>query len=325
MTDKYCVFHVQGGLGKHIASTAVARCIKNNYPDRKLIVVCVYTDVYMNLGFVDRVYPLGNTTYFYQNYIEDKDSYIFAHEPYYTTDHINKKLPLIQSWCKIYNLEYNGEMPSLKFNTLQKKISKEVWKTSKGKKPVMVIHTNGGLISPNAKEYMWARDMPYSIAQQIVDKYHKDFTIYQCTKVQSEKCVNANIIDYGFEDGSLQLSIMEFLSIILYSDVRVLIDSSLQHAAAALNLPSLVLWNGTSPKVFGYDMHTNIETTKPHHFKLPGSYLFDFDFNGVESEYPYDDDEEIFEIDKIFEYIDNQYESLELPKTKKKKGFKASP
>jgi hypothetical protein len=304
MKEKYCIFHVQGGLGKHIASTAVAKCIKNNYPERKLIVVAVYTDVYLNLPFIDRVYQLGNTNYFYQNYIENKDSLIFHNEPYFTTDHVHKRLPLIQTWCKMYGLNYRGEMPQIKFNPLQKKISKDVWK--KGDKPMMVIHTNGGLIEPNARPYLWARDMPIDIAQEIVDKYHKDYTIYQCTKVNSEKCINAEIIEFGFEQGSMQLGILEFLSIILHSDKRILIDSSLQHAAAALKLPSLVLWNGTSPKVFGYDMHTNLETIKPQNFKLPGSYLFDFDFNGPEHEYPFDEDEKLFDTDKIFQYIEEK-------------------
>ena len=311
-SEKYSVFHIQGGLGKHIAATAVAKCIKNNYPDRKLIVVGVWTDVFMNLPFIDRVYQLGNTSYFYQNYIENQDSLIFHNEPYFTTDHIHKRLPLIQTWCKMYGLNYNGEMPELHFNALQKKISKEVWvkdngkgEKSKAKKPVMVIHTNGGMVTPDAKPFMWARDMPYDIAQQIVDKYHKKYTIYQCTKQNSEKCVNAHIVDYGFYEGAMQLSTMEFLSVILHSDKRVLIDSSLQHAAAALKLPSVVLWNGTSPKVFGYDMHTNIETIKPHNFKLPGSYLFDFDFNGAEHEYPFDDSEELYDIKEIFKAIDN--------------------
>jgi len=311
-SEKYSVFHIQGGLGKHIAATAVAKCIKNNYPDRKLIVVGVWTDVFMNLPFIDRVYQLGNTSYFYQNYIENQDSLIFHNEPYFTTDHIHKRLPLIQTWCKMYGLNYNGEMPELHFNALQKKISKEVWVKSNGKgqksksdKPVMVIHTNGGMVTPDAKPFMWARDMPYDIAQQIVDKYHKKYTIYQCTKQNSEKCVNAHIVDYGFYEGAMQLSTMEFLSVILHSDKRVLIDSSLQHAAAALKLPSVVLWNGTSPKVFGYDMHTNIETIKPHNFKLPGSYLFDFDFNGAEHEYPFDDSEELYDIKEIFKAIDN--------------------
>ena len=297
--DKYCIFHVQGGMGKHIAATAVAKCIKNNHPHRKLIVVGVCTDVFMNLPFVDRVYQLGNTQYFYQEYIENQDSLIFHNEPYFTTDHIYKRLPLIQTWCKMYGLEYRGEMPDLRFNALQKKISKEVWK--KGDKPVMVIHTNGGPMGENQKPFAWARDIPIDIAQVIVDRYHKDYTIYQCTKMNSPKVVNANVIEYNME---MQLNTTEFLSVILHSDKRVLIDSCLQHAAAALKLPSLVLWNGTSPSVFGYDIHENIETIKPHNFKLPGSYLFDFDFNGPEQEYPFEDDDNLYDIDKIFEYLD---------------------
>ena len=301
MKEKYSVFHVQGGLGKHIAATAVAKCIKNNYPHRKLIVVGVWTDVFMNLPFIDRVYNLGNTSYFYQTYIENQDSLIFHNEPYFTTDHIHKKLPLIQTWCKMYGLEYHGEMPELKFNPLQKKIAKEVWRRED--KPVMVIHTNGGMITPDSKSFMWARDMPIDTAQQIVDRYHKNYTIYQCTKMNSPKVVNAHTIEFNEE---MQLSTMEFLSIVIHSDKRVLIDSCLQHAAAALKLPSLVLWNGTSPKVFGYDIHTNVETIKPHNFKLPDSYLFDFDFNGTEHEYPFDSDEDLYDVNKIFEYLDQE-------------------
>lgn len=299
MKEKYSIFHVQGGLGKHIAATAVAKCIKNNHPHRKLIVVCVYADIFMNLPFVDRVYQLGNTSYFYQTYVENKDSILFHQEPYFTTDHIHKRLPLIQTWCKMYGLDYKGETPELIFNSLQKKISKDVW--VKDKKPVMVLHTNGGLITPDARPYLWARDMPFDIAQQIVDRYHKKYTIYQCTKNNSETIVNAIPIKY---DDKTQLSTMEYLSIILHSEKRILIDSCLQHAASALKLPSVVLWNGTSPKVFGYDMHTNIETVKPQNFKLPQSYLFDFDFNGVEHEYPFNENDDLFDIDKIFDSID---------------------
>lgn len=300
-SEKYSIFHVQGGLGKHIAASAVAKCIKNNHPSRKLIVVCVYTDVFMNLPFVDRVYQLGNTSYFYQNYIENRDSLIFHNEPYFTTDHIHKRLPLIQTWCKMYDLKYNGEKPELIFNSLQKKISKDVW--NKGDKPVMVIHTNGGLISQDAKPYMWARDMPFDVAQQIVDKYHKKYTIYQCTKLNSPKLINASQIQF---DENMQLSTLEFLSVLIHSKKRILIDSSLQHAAAALKLPSVVLWNGTSPKVFGYDMHTNIETAKPQNFKLPGSVYFDFDFNGPEHEYPFSENDDLFDMNKIFEAIERQ-------------------
>jgi hypothetical protein len=297
-SEKFAIFHVQGGLGKHIAATAVAKCIKNNHPDRKLIVVCVYSDIFINLPFVDRVYELGKTSYFYQTYIENKDSLIFHNEPYYTTDHILGKLPLIQTWCKMYQLKFNNETPEVLFNKLQNDISRSVWKKDK---PIMILHTNGGLISPNAKPYMWARDIPLNISQDLVDRYYKDYTIYHVTKKNSPKLANTTTIQW---DENMQLSTMEFLSILIHSNKRILIDSSLQHAAAALNLPSVVLWNGTSPKTFGYDLHTNIETIKPNDFKLPGSYLFDFDFTGVEYEYPYSSDEPLYDINILCKAVD---------------------
>lgn len=295
----YSIFHIQGGLGKHIAATAVAKAIKNNYPERKLIVVCAFADIFINLPFVDRVFVIGNTPYFYQEYVEDNDALIFHNEPYFTTDHIYKRLPLIQSWCKMYGLKYNGEQPEIIFNALQKNAAKEVWV---GDKPTMVLHTNGGLMTTNAKPYMWARDMPMNLAQEIVKRYKDQYTIFHCTKMNSPQIEDT--ITIQFKPGEMELSQMEYLSLLLYSDKRILIDSSLQHAAAALNLPSVVLWNATSPKVFGYDIHTNIETDKPHDFKLPNSYLFDFDFMGQEYEYPFVEEGVLFDKDKIFAALD---------------------
>tara|TARA_B100001175_G_C19435848_1_gene603536 strand:- start:19 stop:912 length:894 start_codon:yes stop_codon:yes gene_type:complete len=296
MAKKYSLFHVQGGFGKHIAATAVAKCIKNNHPSRELILTAVYTEIYQNLPFVDRVYQLGNTSYYYQTYVEDMDSLIFANEPYFTTDHVNKKLPLIQTWSKMYGLKYKGEMPQITFNHLQKKIAKEFWTNRSNGKPILVIQTNGGLLNEQ-RPYLWARDMPIALAQKLVDHYEKDYHIFQITKPTGE------VLD-GVEVINTPMSNMELVSILLQSEKRIFIDSCMQHAAAALKMPSVVLWNGTSPKVFGWEMHTNIQARKPAKFKLPNSVFFDFDFIGVEAEYPYvDEEEDIFDFDKIIEAV----------------------
>ena len=301
MTIKYSIFHVQGGIGKHVAATAIAKAIKNNYPDRKLIVVCAYTDIFINLKYVDRVYMIGATSYFYQNYIQDKDSLIFYHEPYFTTNHIHKKTPLIENWCNLYGLKYNDEKPEIKYNAVQIDASRKHW--FRGSKPTMVIHTNGGLMTTEAKPYSWTRDMPENLAQQIVDHYSKDYHIYQVTKLNSPKLKNAEHI---FATPEKSLSTMELFSLLLHSKKQILIDSCMQHAAAALNKRSTVLWIGTSPKTFGYNMHTNIVTSIPYEFKLPGSYLFDFDFNGNEIEYPFSEEEKMFDVGQIIESIDKQ-------------------
>ena len=294
MENQYSIFHIEGGLGKHVLATAVAKCIKNNHPNRKLIVVCAYPEIYLNLGFVDRVYRIGMTPYFYEDYIKDKDSLIFKHEPYFTSDHINKKLQLIVNWCKLFGLDYNNETPEITFNFRQQQIAKNKWQREK---PVMVIQTNGGPLQDQPHPYSWTRDIPYNVAQEIVNHFSQYYHIIQICRDKS------NVLT-GVEAHFEPMSNMELFSLLAFSQKRLLIDSCLQHAAAALKLPSTVLWVGTSPKVFGYNIHNNIVAQLPETVKLPDSYLFDYNFNGSVHECPMFDTN-IFNINEIIEIVKN--------------------
>jgi len=294
MEKKYSIFHIEGGLGKHVCATAVARCIKNNYPDRDLIVVCAYPEIFLNLEFIDRVYRIGNTPYFYEDYIKDKDSKIFKHEPYFTDDHIHKKLSLILNWCKLLNLTYNGEQPTLKFNLRQKQVGINKWKRDK---PIMVIQTNGGPLNDQPYPYSWTRDIPYSVAEQLAKYYSNQYHVIQICRHE------INIIP-GIESVKEPMPNMELFYLLLMSEKRILIDSSLQHASAALNLPSTVLWVGTTPDVFGYSLHKNIQAKIPEDTKLPDSYLFDYNFNGLTHECPLIDTN-IFDMDEIIYNVNN--------------------
>ena len=292
MEKEYSIFHIEGGLGKHVLATAVAKCIKNNHPNRELIIVCAYPEVFLNLDYVDRVYRIGMTPYFYDDYIKDKESLIFKHEPYFTSDHINKKLPLIVNWCKLLGLEYNGEQPFLSFNLRQQQIAHAKWTRDK---PVMVIQTNGGPLQEQPFPYSWTRDIPFDVAQKLVDHFSKYYHIIQICRDKSNVLNN---VEAFFES----MSNMELFSLLAYSQKRILIDSCLQHASAAMGLQSTVLWVGTSPIVFGYNLHNNIIATLPTTVKLPDSYLFDYNFNGTVHECPMFDTN-IFEINEIIESL----------------------
>jgi hypothetical protein len=67
------IFQINGGIGKCVAATAVCEAIKKKYPNDKLIVVSGYADVFLNNPHVDRAYNYGGMSYFYEEYIEDKD------------------------------------------------------------------------------------------------------------------------------------------------------------------------------------------------------------------------------------------------------------
>ena len=79
--NKYFIWSIQGGLGQNVAATALIKSIKKTYPDRKLIVVCSWPQVFLNNPNIDRVYNQNNIPHFYEDYIEGKDIIICNQEP----------------------------------------------------------------------------------------------------------------------------------------------------------------------------------------------------------------------------------------------------
>ena len=292
MEEKYIVWHIEGGLGKNIAATSLLSSLKEKHPERKIVVVASYPEIFLNLPSVYRVYRLGSTQYFYDDYIKNKDTIVFKHEPYYETQHILKNKHLIANWCKILDIEYKNQSPVLNFNIIHQ-INSTKWNREK---PILLIQTNGGVLNSDLI-YSWTRDLPFYLSTQIANKYKETHHIIQVCKPSSLKIEGAEIIDYT-------LSAMELFTLLAVSDKRVLIDSSLQHAAVALNVPSTVFWIGTSPKNFGYALHNNIIANPPTDTtKLIDAYLFDYSFEGVTHECPYYSLEEMFDIPKILEKI----------------------
>jgi len=293
MNEKYSIFNIEGGLGKHVAATAVARCIKKNHPDRELIVVCSYPEIFINLDFVSRVYKHGNTPYFYQDFIKDQDFLMFKHEPYYTTDHIKKSKPLIENWCNLYNLDYSGELPELVLNYRQHQYSNNIWNSDD--KPIFVIQTHGGPLEKQQYNYSWTRDMPPYLWDSVISKFQDTHRIIQICRNKSQAINHPSVVPFYN-----QVSNIDIAGLIEYSDKRLLIDSSLQHIAAALNKKSTVLWIGTDPFVFGYKKHYNIiAKLGDNNFKLPDSYLFDYNFAGVLHECPVLDQSSMFDVSEI--------------------------
>ena len=300
MEEKYIIWHVQGGLGKNIAASALTKDIKEKYKDRKFILVCSFPEIFLNDTNIDKVYSIGNHPYFYETYIENKDVIIFKHEPYDQTGHITRKKHLIENWCDLLDIKYNKQQPYFPINYPQNKLPLQ-WIRQK---PILLLQTTGGPFNlPTEKPipYEWARDLPIEIAQTLVDKYSSKYHIIQISKQGGYPLQNVERID-------TPMSNMELFSLVGASQQRILIDSCLQHAASALKLPSVVFWIGTSPKVFGYDLHKNIKAKLPKRAnQLINSYTFDYQFSNNNHECPYINIEEMFDINKILKDLDTLF------------------
>ena len=286
------IFQINGGIGKCIIATAVTETIKKKYPDSKLIVVSGYPDVFLNNPYVDRSFSFGEHPYFYSDYIEDKEFKLLAHDPYLETSHINNSEHLIETWCKLFGLEYSGEMPKIyltdrEINFFSKKYQSD--------KPIMVIQTNGGV--EQSLKYSWARDIPISVVEFVIDKFKNDYNIFHL-KREDQLSFNDTI--------PVTDSFRSIATLISMSNKRLFMDSFAQHLSSALKLESTVLWIANSPKVFGYENNKNI-VSKPFTKKpeLKMSYINKFNIQGEPLEFPYNNEFEIFDINEILDSLKN--------------------
>lgn len=284
-------FNINGGIGKCIAATAVCEAIMKQYPDAKLFVGSAYPDVFIGNPFVYRTFMFGGVNYFYTDYVEGKDFKVFSHDPYLETSFLRHEKHLIEIWCDMYGIKYNGEKPQLYLNNEELKLYEKKYLSDK---PVLAIQSNGG--APGQENnYSWARDIPDKVVLSVIEEFKKDYVIAHIRREDQKKFENTISITDNFR------SVSTFL---LMTEKRLLIDSFAQHTCAAFNLPSTVLWITNNPKVFGYKLHDNIlanpETRKPD---LRTSFLQKYDITGDVTQFPYNSQDEIFDVDQIIQSL----------------------
>lgn len=287
---KTVVFFLQGGIGKHIAATAVAENINKSFSDRKLIVICPYPEVFLNNPFVYRIYRSNTVQYFYEDFIKNKDTIFLGNEVYQSNEYIVQNKHIIQSWCNMFGLEYKGENPRIFLNQIElfdaaKKYGRE--------KPIFLLQANGG--GDQSSKYNWARDLPPKIANEIINVYKDKYHIYQIRRDDQ----------YHFEGTEkVNGNLREMFSLIFLSEKRLFIDSFAQHAAAALNKPSVVTWAATSPLKLGYNIHNNIlpnEELKIFTHNIEGI-ITDKEFTGIPHQCNLNLDN-IYHIDNLLKYL----------------------
>jgi len=284
------IFQISGGMGKCIMATAVCSAIKKKYPESNLIVVSGYPDVFLNNKDVYRSYVFNGISYFYNEYIDGKEFLVFANDPYLETGHIRQDEHLLKTWCEMFGLEYAGEQPVINLTIREAQYFQNKFATEK---PILLLQTNGG--AQTEHKYSWARDIPSTAVVKIIEHFKNDYTIVHIRREDQ----------LSYNDTIPVTDTFRALCVLLaLSSKRLLIDSFAQHAAAALELPSTVCWIANKPEVFGYDLHDNIVanefTTEP---ELRNAYLSKFNIAGELIEFPYNTEDEIFNVEAIIESL----------------------
>ena len=284
-----------GGLGKNIAATVFCERIKKKYPDSKLIVFTFWKDVFLNNPHVDVCLEKGEDNEFYDKYIYNQEVLFLVNDPYLTDGHMNKREHIIQSWFSMIGEQYNDELPELYFADQEQEYYAQFFNYPND---VFMIQANGGGTPQQGMDsYNWARDIPPNLVQKIIDKYTDDYSV-GVIRTRHQIKYN-NCLDFKNKWRMLAIGMM-------YSKKRLFIDSSFQHIAAALNLPSTVLWSITSPDVFGYKIHDNILANPHTKYQKPTDMVNKFRLTEPLQNMPYESFNEIFSFKKIIQSLNRQ-------------------
>ena len=287
------IFHIEGGLGKHIMATALLKVIRKSHPNDTIHVVCSFPDVFKHNPAVDQVHQNGQHGSYYKDYIKGKESKtkIYFADPYTQSDFILEQDHLLNIWANQWGLQYEGETPQIYLTQSEVDYFKPFYQTEK---PILAIQPNGGPQNQGFN-YSWTRDIPEPIILKVIEEFKSTHSIVHIKREDQKKYPDTLHALDGFRSIAILLQL---------ADKRLLIDSFSQHLAAAFQLPSTVCWITTKPEVFGYEMHNNI---KPNDFTLPVDFpnnLYQpFGLSQDITSCPYQKLEDIFNVDKIIKSL----------------------
>jgi ADP-heptose:LPS heptosyltransferase len=291
--DRYIVLDVTGGHGKNIQVTAVIRAIKKQYPNRKVVVVGSWDSPYFYNPNIFRFYLQNQFFYFKDDFLKE-DTIIMKHDPYNETNHILRKEHLTETWCKMFDIPYDGYKPDIFINPRELEIAKD--KIKPDGREILLYQPSGGNPSTQYSKKSWYRDMPIEIAQDLANFFSKKYRVLHIKTPEQPVLQNVEV---------LNLPLRELYGVFPLSTKRLFIDSFASHLAAGLGLQSTVCWIGNSHKVFGYPEHINIYPNAKIINNLDRYTYLNEDISGFIQAFPYDTIN-LFDINEIINAVERQ-------------------
>lgn len=297
---KNIILPINGGIGRNIFSTALIKNIKKAYPKKNVFVVAGFPDIFMNNPSVKKVFGFNSVQHLYDDYLDryssdgrNEDTFLIEVEPYRHPDYLNGNMHIVEAWCDLLDIPCEDVTPEIFLSRVEMDMAKShiTALEQKFSKPVILLQHCGGKIPDNSNKQeqiasmsvMHRRSITEKCAQELVDKLSADGYTVASIQSPNQFCPN------GAEKICAPIRVV--LALIPNATGIIAIDSFLQHGAAALSVPSLVVWAGTSPERLGYKMHTNLRRnvcSMPECHR-PNSYAFDINANGFTWDCPFQD------------------------------------
>lgn len=293
---KGIIFRVSGGFGKNLVAIDVARAIKREHPELPLHVQASHPDAFVNLPFIDRVYPMMASPDFFDIHREFD---IIDAEPY--VDHgYRSGEHLAAVWARRAGVSLEPAKgspdkfagPNIRLSRAEMKAAEQIMgqvrNQAQGRKVVALqwlggtsYHNPGEAQNPNRVSQV--RELSKERAQEVVNKLAAKGVLVLVvglpTEPRLENCI-------PLLDGNGQgFPIRVVLAVLSLVDGLIGIDSFAMHAWHALGKKgAVIVWGATTPDQLGYPENTNIKPAANAcpivPCKRPDTHLGDFHGNG---------------------------------------------
>ncbi|HZS43110.1 MAG TPA: hypothetical protein VFA52_02735 [Candidatus Paceibacterota bacterium] len=251
--EKYLLFEVVGDPSKDLAGTAVVSNLALKYPDRKIIVTTLFPEVWLHHPSVFRVYKLGNTQYFFDDYIEKKDTLIFRLDPFLTENFIYRRKHIIEIWSDLCNVPYEIKIPQIYFTAREREATE---KMTKRPKPLFFFETRALLNTPPFdiwKAVPKINSLPFSTIMAVVTAMQKEgFHPIHIKRLDEPELSGIEWIN---------LPIRQLLCAVKLGAENLFLNSFMMQAAAADMAAATIISDPADWRVWGYENLDHLSTS----------------------------------------------------------------
>ena len=256
---EYLICNISGGLGKNVCASVAVRCLKKQYPDKKIVVISGWPEVFNNNPNVHATFRPNEEKYAYSNYVV-KGSIING-EPYQLDNYRFNDMHLTEAYCEAWGVEFDGNYkPDIYLDEEARVVGAKVVSTLKNQmnaKKLIVVQPRGAQQIEQQSQALLptGRENPelFQMALQSLSQKYKD-VMFMLMKTSQQPVLDSPNVAYINNDYHYRV----WMSIIAHSDGVLGIDSCAHHIGAAFDKPAVVVWGRTSHKNLGYKGQMNV-------------------------------------------------------------------
>lgn len=320
-TPRGVLFRSEGGLGKQVMGTVVAKQIKEKYPNIPLHVQTSFPSAFGNLKFVDKIYGGMPSPDFYEIH---KEFEILHTEPYVDFQYRMGNQHLIDVWCRRLGLDLpQSKTPIINLRPSEINTAEAFFNNLRidPKIPIVAFQYVGGtpyteqnsaLDPTRVKQY---RDYQYDNACKFVKRVSEMGIAVLHVGLQTEKAITGAISLPHQLNGGQFLNPRYLMAILNKCAGGLFIDSSAMHIFAGLGKKNaVVMWGGTRPSNLGYSFNCNmIGKCDFIGCNRPDGPVYDISGDGMVWECPYNARCMDFKVDELVEAVKLQLEKNSKP------------